>query len=443
MTRILNLDPSAFAPRQLDPDAAGGEVVSVMVPHHTQLAVDSQLGTAHRVLGHVGLSGGTHWLVPDGDDTTSGSRVYPDKTTARTLARAYRVPLSPGCLVGLQVLAAPSGPCQRSDGEGGYIEDASVGIVRAVVTYREPSGSTLESSAVVAVPPSDEPLNGEPGEAFDQLLVLEALAEPQLADDDLAGWASWLGIGVVADIEVEVVGSTRALDIVVVEVPSAVVVPATVVDPWPAAMYSDDDGTPHADPLTDWPLVQLDTDDKRGGTSALAEAIASHGDRLGPVLWWWSSGEGAEAIGTLADWIADAGAPPLVIDNAVWTHVATGHASTDDALPGVLAASLAAPLVSSGDEAFGRRTGVLPVWIAARLRVAGTGSASVLVQTSKWDGYEVSTSSLAFGWQRVPGWLEVGASPETAPTLRAFAKSSVDGLQLELTDVVVAHRQMG
>lgn len=426
----------------MPPTAAGGDDAFATTPHAVQLGADSQPGTAQRVLGHVSLSGATHWLVPDGDATTSASRVYPDKSTPRTLSRASSLPLSPGCLVGIHVVAAPSGPCQRSDGEGGFEEDASVGIVRARVTYREPLGTTIEAEAVVAIPPSGEALNAEPSDVFTSLLLLEALAEPEIADDDLAAWSLWLGVDVVADIELELVGSPRPVDIAIVEVARAVVVPNTIADPWPVAMYCDENGTPFEQPATTWPLVSLDASlDKSLGVLALAEAIASHGDRLGPVLWWWSAGEGAEGTGTLADWIADGGAPPLVLDANVWLHVATGEWSESDQMPGALAASHASAVVRSGEEALGLRTGTLPVWIAARFRVAGTGSAELRVSTSDWDAYVLTRSSMSFGWAVAAGHIEVGASPETATTLRAYMRSSVDGLQAELTDIVVLHRQ--
>jgi hypothetical protein len=426
---------TAPVPSLAEPAAVPLLDVSKDVPHETQRALDTQPGTGGRVLGRYSLDGATSWLVPDGDDTTSGSRIYPDATTPRVVLRLHKIELSPGSLVRLDVVAAPSGPTQRDEG-GAFVLDSLLGRVRAVVTYRAPDGSTADATAQVLLPPSQEQHGGEPQSVIGSLFAISALALPGPLVDDAETWADWTSVGVSVDVRLELLGSPRIVDVALVEHAFAVTV--DTADAWPSAMYVDDSGQPLEQPPSEWPQTQASASDKGFGVEALAEAIAAHGDLLGgPVIWWSSA---TEHVDTLADWLVANEAPPFVVTGTTAEHLSTGLPEQDE-LPAWTTGSHAAALVQSGDAALVRRTAVVPVWIAAYMRVTSGGTGYTVVKTSDWDSYELSTTSPAFDWVRVPGWLEVGANPEDDRPLRVFPRASAGGLDCDVRYVAISRRR--
>ena len=429
---------SAKVPAVPDPDAAALEQTSPAVPHAAARGTDSILASGRRVLARYGLRGDSEWkLVPDGSDPTSGSQIYPTSDTARVVMRATEIPLTPGYLVRLDVLALPSGPTQQSDGLGGYELDVALGQVIAYVTYRSPDGLVEHDvEAAIDIPASAAPFAAEPDGAVAAALTRTVVAVPQVVDAGPEQWAEWSAVGVEVDIRVEVVGACRVIDLALVEQPARVV--CSLDDAWPSPLYADGLGAAWAQPITSWPQTQISADDKGGGVVALAEGVAAHGDLLGPVLWSWSSGSEGD---TLANWLAANEAPAFTSSGTTARHVPTSSSSPGD-LPAALTGCQGATLLQSGDDALGRRTGVQPVWIAAYMRISGTGTAYLRVETSDLDSYTLETTSLVFEWVRVAGWLEVGASPEDSREIRAWLDASVGGINGEVRYIQISRRQL-
>lgn len=417
-----------------EPTASALELIDIDTPHDTLLALDTFVAS-RRVLARLGLDGGKRFVVPDGTSPTSGSQVYPDNTTPRVALRLEHVELTPGSLVRMDVLWAPAGPTQRSDGGGGWELDEVAGSVRATITYRSPDAEENEAIITLEAEPSEEPNGAEPGNVIGSLARATKLAVPTIIDDDPAEWSKWTRPGVECDVVLEVIGSPRIVDVALVEQPWSTT--SELADEWAGPLYGDDDGNPHPQPIHEWPQTQASTDDRGDGIVAIAEAIATHGDQLGPVLVAWSSANEGDS---LADWQTDDEAVPFIATGTSQQQLVSGEelSSTSSAWA---TGSHGAPLVQSGDDALARRTAVLPVWIWAYMRVAGTGTGYLRVATSDWDSYTLETTSLAWEAKRVPGWLEVGTAPEDQRQLRAHAYASVGGLDVETRYVLIQRRR--
>jgi hypothetical protein len=419
-----------------EPRASALEHVSMHDPHDVLRALDTYL-PSRRVLARYGLHGAEAWTVPNGTSPTSVSQIYFERDGARVLMRAQGIELTPGSLVRLDVVSAPAGPTQRDDGGGGWELDDVSGRVRATITYSAPAPDvdTSEINLVVLTTPSPEPAGGEPANIIAALTVESKLAIPAPLADDPAEWRKWTRPGVTVDLVLELLGSPRIVDVALVEQPFAT---TSELDdqPWAGTLYANDVGDAHELPLTDWPQTQASSTDRGDGVVVVAEAIAAHGDELGPVLVAWTSASEAD---TLADWLADGEAVPFVATGTIPQLLSLGI-EPDAEAPAWATGSHGAPLLQSGDDALGRRTAVLPVMISAYMRLAGTGTGYLRVETSDWDSYVMETSSLVWAWIEIAGWLEVGPTPEDQRKLRAYAYTSVGGLDIEVRYVVIRRR---
>jgi len=398
-------------------------------PHNVQRALDTLASSGHRVIAAFGLHGGDRFLIPNGVDPTSLTRIYPDNDTPRVIRRGISIPLTPGCFLGLDLIALPSGPTQVEDPGVSFIESGRGGRVVLEVTYRTATNTTT-SSCTISIDGSGEVFAAEPPNAFENMLTPPGVvAWPWPLVVDAAEFAKWGGGGVLADFTLSIYGALRPIDGTVVERPWGITVDQAATT-WPSNMYTEA-GAAYSQPPIDYPVEQLTDTDPAAGTLAIHRALLSHGRQLGPMLAWW--GAGTEHTHTLADWISydggtgDDECPPIGQISQAWAHVPTLAAPDNN--QGGFAIGHYARQADRGDAFFDGRTSELPVWVA----VYGKGdSAEFKIQTGdptgpEWSAIITTTKLGAFEWMVEPGWLEVGLGPEDAPTLRLFGRSTDPG----------------
>jgi len=416
------------------------DAVEPVGPHLAQRALDT-LPSSVRVLGELGLQGSGSFTVPAAANPTynPGVRIYPDVATERVAYRLSSVQLTPGHVVELQLLAIPSGPCQRQISTQVWAEDGRGGSVIMRVTYRNDDGETTLSQVAVSPNASQLLYAAEPTSAHDALETLAATAYPFQALPSAVEVERWMRGYTRADITVSYVGSVRPVDIAVVERPSQIAVD-TASPTWPSALYVDA-GVPYAELPSDYPITQLATLDPAGGLEAIRRALEQHGAQLGPCLAWYSSAQ--ELASNLDQWIAyglgtgDNEAPPFLTTSTTPVSLPYGVAATD-AFPGYQLGGYARRARDS-DEWLDGRTGVLPVWHAAYAR-STNGRVQFRAGTSQWSAIEAPFTLGTFEWKVVPGWIEVGVGPEDAPVGRFWAWSP-SGAQTRVRYAAVFHRQ--
>lgn len=445
--RRLALDKLGNVPTVPDPLAIPGDPTELDPPHAALRSLDTVVGSGRRVLWALDLQGALAWLIPDGTDTDSApDRVYPDKDTPRVVGRV-KADLSPGSLVMLQCLAAPSGPTQvwQTTPTTEFVDDHGGGKVRAVITYTAPDGvTTSEVSSTIVIPQSEEEFAAEPpsvlGAEFYQSFSL-----PGGLDPDPAEWIQWLGLGVTIEARIEHIGSPRVIEVALVERPTETL--AELGQPWPSTMYVDAGGAPLPEAPSLYPIIQASDTDEGFGTNSIGAAIAAHGDALGPVLFWWSSAD--EDIATLEDWISydftggspssglgDDEAPPFTVTGTTPTRVPLTQAA------GWTTGAHGPTLEQSGEDMLRLRAGVLPVWIHAYWRCPTATKEAILdVYTSDWDKVRIQTAEDDYAWTTVPAWIEVGTNPEDALQVLADLSTNDAAADADLRHLAVSLRR--
>jgi hypothetical protein len=397
-------------------------------PHQAQRALDTLVSSC-RVLGTWGLQGSGMFSIPAAATPTyeTDPRIYPDDSTARVVLRLYRIPLTPGHVVGLDVLALPSGPTQYSPETGQWDENGRGGHVTITVTYRNADADTATGSASVTPTGSDRVFGAEPALALGALESYAVTTTPFGLIASAANREKFArGIGVLVDVVVSYTGSVRIADFAVVERPSAMIVDTTS-DEWPSNMYASS-GTPYADLPSEYPVEQLTTSDPGGGLEAIRRALEQHGQQLGPCLAWQSSGrEGADILTWLGydDGTGDDEAPAINSSSTSYVVLPYGAALASTHFPGFQLGGYARQ-ARDGDVFFDARTGVLPVWAV----VYGRGdNATFKWQTglTEWSAVTLPFASGSFGWVIRPGWVEVGTAPDDAPVARLLTKDNQIG----------------
>lgn len=434
--RKLVLDGKGNIPTVPDPIAVPLAQTSADVPHQQLLACDTIVGHGRRVLWMLDMQGATNFLVPDGEDTESGTRIYPDQDTPRVVGRV-QAELSPGSLVQLHVLAAPSGPTQLAETPSEFVPDHGGGTVRAVITYTSADGlETKEVVALVPIPKSLLAFGAEPTNVVMAATRGSSMPLPGPLIPNEEEWAKWLGAGVRLEARIEYIGSPRVLECALLERPVSVY--ADVADDWPTALYVDSSGDPLGAPASEYAIVQASLLDKGYGTHAIEEAIVAHGDLLGPVLWTWSSA--TEHLHDLQEWISydtgatgDDEAPAFTVEGDVPAKLPTSS--------GWSTAGHGPTIEQSGEEMLDLRTGVLPVWIAAWWKVSASPHEGVLeVGSSDWDRVQLTTDSTDYVWSIVPAFLEVGSNPEDDRRPTATLCTNNAAATVELRDLMVFRR---
>ncbi len=394
-------------------------------PHQAQAALDT-LGRACRVLTGTGLHGSASFTVLDGDAFAYvGARKYPDETTPRVVARMSSVPIAPGHVVELRVLALPSGPMQHELDSNEFIDGGRGGTITMSVTYTNGDAQTVTVETSVSPPVSLQLYGAEPASGHDSITRHSAVASPFTALPSAVDDEKWTrGGDVTVSVVVSYIGSPRVIDLQVVERPVRIVVD-TASSEWPSAMYTGA-GAPYLTLPSDYPITRLSTSDPGGGMDAILRALQQHGAQLGPCIAWWTSAK--EKAGTLPAWnsydtgTGDDEAPPITSNNTAFRNIPYSTAPPLSGLPGFSIGGYARQ-ARHGDEWFNGRTGVLPVWLVTWAKGAD-GVIQFRTGDDEWSAVEVSTpSGGVYGVSIAPGWVEVGVGPEDAPIGRFYARS--------------------
>jgi hypothetical protein len=404
---------------------------SVEVPHESLRALDTLLGSGGRVLFHTGLLGGGSFLIPASANPNQASPVYPNKDTWRVVARQDGIPLTPGSFPWLEVVAIPSGPQQWfgvKDAVTQFWKDGAGGIVELEIEYVNGDAETVTATISTPLAAANYEHNAEPPAPYSSLLVRQANGKPQifqqLAD---AWWYQWTrGLDVLVNLTLRYRGSPRPIDVAVVERPLLVVTESTD-GRWPTAMCSE--GQPLEQGPSPYPIQQIAGADPALGTESIRRALYGHGRLLGPCLAWWSSA--TEHVGALSTWISyhsgtgDDEAPAWTMTGTTPTLLGSDALTTESDDNFGWRLGHYARQAGHGDDFLDGRTGVLPVWISAWLKVSGgTGTITVKTDSVGWGDVVLTTASTSYVLVEVPAWLEVGAGPEDAPVARAWVRNS-------------------
>jgi hypothetical protein len=404
---------------------AGG-VLNPDGPHQALRSLDTLVSSC-RVLGAWGLQGSAFFSVPDGDAPAydPGDRIYPDDDTARVVLRLDSVPLTPGHVVGLDVVALPSGPTQFQPLTNEWAESGRGGHITATVTYSNGDAQTVTATATVTPSASDRVYGAEPANGHAALETMQANANPfGLVPSAVDREKFARGGDVLVDVVVTYTGSIRGVGFAIVERPSAMVVDIASGE-WPSAMYSVG-GAPYQELPSEYPVEQLTSSDPGGGVESLRRALEQHGLQLGPCLAWQASGR--EAAGNMLSWLdyddgtGDDEAPAITSSSSsfVFLPYLAGLASTQ--FPGFQLGSYARQARDS-DEFFDARTGVLPVWATVYAK-ATAGVFKWQAGMNEWSAITIPVTGSTWGWFIRPGWIEVGTAPDDAPLGRLLGKDT-------------------
>jgi hypothetical protein len=422
--RRAGLGPEAPALPAVSMPALG--MLEADAPHQAQRSLDTLVSSC-RVLGAWGLQGSAKFSVLDGDAPVynPGDRKYPDADTPRVVLRLYSIPITPGHVVGLDVVALPSGPTQYQPSTNDWKESGRGGDVRATVTYRNGDAQSVSATAVVTPTASDRIYGAEPANGHAALETYSATANPFGVVPSAVDREKFArGGDVVVDVVVTYTGSVRVVDFAIVERPSAIVVDTTSSE-WPSNMYSAG-GSAYEELPSEYPVTQLTTTDPGGGLEACRRALEQHGLQLGPCLAWQSSGR--EATGNMLTWLdyddgtGDDEAPALSSSSSSYVVMPYLAPLSSAQFPGFPLGGYARQARDS-DEFLDGCTGVLPVWAVVYAR-ATAGVFKWQAGMNEWSAITLPVTGLTWGWTIRPGWIETGISPEDAPLARLLGKDT-------------------
>lgn len=404
--------PSMVAGNALEPDG----------PHQAQADLDTLI-VSSRVLAEFGLRGSYTFTIPDGDNPDGVDRIYPDETSEwASGVRLSDFEITPGHVIALEVMAVPSGPVQKLVASNDYLEAGRGGAILMSVTYTNTDAETTTVGVSISPPVSAEVFGAEPPSCHDAISEHLRIAFPWAALPSAVELQRWTRGRVTVDVEVSFVGSPRVVHGAVVEVPAQIVVDNDDAE-WPTAMYADGGG-PYPELPHDFPVTQLSATDPGGGIVAIRRALEQHGAQLGPCLAYWHAGY--EDAGTLPSWIStdegtgDDEPPPATTTSTSPRNLPFTSSAAASTLPGHTLGGYARS-ARDCDEWFDSRTGVLPVWFAVYGYGATTGRFQFRAGNDEWAAVNIANTSVTdFSWMLVPGWIEVGISPEDAPLGRFY-----------------------
>lgn len=402
-----------------------GEMLNPDAPHQAMRSLDTLVSSC-RVLGTWGLQGSAFFSILDGDSPVydPGDRKYPDAETARVVLRLSSIPITPGHVVGLDVVALPSGPNQYQPLSNEWAESGRGGTVTMTVTYTNSDAETITAVAGVTPSASDRVYGAEPANGHASLETYSATATPfGLVPSAVDREKFARGGDVLVDVVVEYAGSPRVVSFAVVERPAAMVVDMGSAE-WPSAMYAAG-GAAYEQLPSDYPVEQLTSSDPGGGVEGLRRALEQHGLQLGPCLAWQSSGrEGVDMLTWLDydDGTGEDEAPPFTSSSSSFIFLPYGAALASAQFPGFQLGGYARQARDS-DEWFDGRTGVLPVW-ATVYAYAKEGVFQWRTGLSEWSAINIDATGEAWGWFIKPGWIEVGTAPDDAPVARLLGKDT-------------------
>jgi hypothetical protein len=418
-------------------------------------AQDSLCGTANRVLVRLGLAGSSEFPVDDSLTAAAATQNYPLADTWRTIWGAFPRRQTPGTQLEAHVIYLPSGMTVHNGVN--YVPDGARGGVRLLVTWNNGAESAGPEAFELDLEGSNlgggaEPVN--PGGAWTALreALIEGIRPPDSGTDTTIAedFSEW-GPGSYADattrqhevdIEVQIRGGARLVELVIYEVPLAHVEDHDETDPqsvhafWAA-------GGPPVTPQTNVPQIEAADgpthEEHRFGTRRLVETADWQAQRLGPSV--------LEAC----SWVSAHGPPWPVLpdpweatDELQFVDVVTGDADYSTSRPSwIVSGAYAKPhdLTDPLQIMAGGGRGVIPV----RVRVlARTDSASyggiVRVQsgTNEWVDVTIPAGGTHPAEYSAVGYLAAQVHPDHATAYcNVLARPDRAGVTVEVRNVAV------
>lgn len=386
---------------------------------------DRVLSHGRRILCRMGLAGAGAWQVSDLAPAHPVA-IHPPGNIERVVARLPAVPLTPGHVLVMQVVASPSGQSAVAVGDVA-ISTGILGTIRIVATYAN-SGGPVSVTRDISIPGSKLPYGAQPssaGAAWGELYRRRTSPIKPADFGSIANIAQWVEGVTVAVVVSFYRGAPRVIDLIVYEVPEQYA-RDLADDEWITPMHSDGAGYPLTMLPGQRPVCRRLAADPGGGSEIVADA----GRRLrevGPALWyataWCESTSSYTATET----------PARSVTGTTLTELVEGSTTAWSA------ASAGASLSSGGN---GRRVqdseqtaimrdadNVVPVtcWIYCRL------TAAVITATVRFEAeaYSVAVLSIpagtSFAWRSVTGHLRCGLGSESPTTVQVFAATSSAG----------------
>jgi len=359
-----------------------------------------------RVLCRVGLNGHTAFMVPSGTNPAGMSKVYPDKTNERVMAR-QKCRVTPGYNLRLTGVFAPSGPTQTPSPI--YAEDSPVAALKVTVVLD--NGLSNVSKTIYMIPKwSTEVYKALPTDVLASLQEMTKVFD--FAELATAGWTE----NVTATITITGQGGLRPVDISITEEPGKV------------ARQDDDNrectiSMAKAEIPSEYVITGTGyTADAYYGSHQLAKTMQDQRQVLGPLLAYWTcwnesvatvgatEGVAAQSTGTSFVDITHSGLTTWAAGNPGWSVSSGGTART---------------LEQNGPLELRGVNAVVPVIIRAYMKAGGGGSTSTIrFQTETYSLREMTSSSSTYAWVEGLAWLRCGVHQTDASNLQVLLKSS-------------------
>lgn len=386
--QLANVFGPQFAP--LEP-LAGGNIAKRSRLPGVPRGQDKNVALGRRILLRQSLQGANAWHVPDTNPTKfGGSRTHPAPDVARPVAFAF-ADVTPGHVLSLSVLYAPSGETQIASGPD-WVSGGKGGRVRVVIEWTAQDATTITTTHDLALDVSGEEFGAAPSNPWAAvrrgripLMTPGAVNTPELA----ARWSAHTNV----KITMYYIGGVRMIDATVEEVPYWVGrEESDDPDLWTSHLFGG--GSPDGPP-------NIGTDYAFASTAAqLANTAKAQGLRLGPQLISWSAWN--ETTAPLDDTIASvsfSSSSFVRLDGAATTY------SADE--PG-WSIGTAAYATDAGecDPYYGLRS--VPVLVAVYASTGSTTTGRVRVQASPWSWVDVDVAAgTSPGWHLSYGHLSV------------------------------------
>lgn len=403
--------------------------------HQMLKAQDRPVKASARILMSYGLAGETSWRHGDADisgiDTAdlysvgegvlSYSVPFPPLTLERELHAVEDVPITPGCVLELRVVAISAGATFGTYQSGGADEPVNTGTsgaIRMDVDWASGDGSSTDSVATTIEFPGESAASGSLADSeaavWGAMVERSATNRPSSLAVSKSGISTWSATGTTVSITLTAVGNVRIVDAAVVEVP---------------AFYGRDDGIPvgPAHPYGDtgsqlasfpdeYPIEGPSSGDRRFGAQHTLNVAARHELDLGPALFSWTAVR--EGLYRAPSAWSPFSSPPTMTEEP-WVVDGTTETTLGEADTGT---SSTAPRVSVAAGAYGRQSdtgdadllmseqGVCPTLFGAYMAVEG-GTGTLTFSATDASEMSLSTTSTSYAWTHGITHLACGFHP--------------------------------
>lgn len=390
--------------------------------HRIYSAQDRPVAASRRILCRYGMSGeayhkfgdyyalsseaGDAGFAAEGDGAIAIP--YPFASNERELIEVDGVPLTPGCVLDVRLVALPSGPCWEFQGTGDPTYQGAQGSIRIDVVWDD--GTTTDTTTVTIDVPGDTSDTGYPddlaGNIWKTMRDFSRTIMPGGFTNTKGEATQWSQSGVTAKITVTAVGNPRVMDLCVYEKPLTISrengSPAG-----PAHIYSSG-----ATPLTalpdDYPIDGESTGDIRFGAQYALDVARQHEVDLGPALFTWTSER--EGYGSREYW-AGTDTPAIFDGTSEWVlGESAAGTDTDDARFGVGCGAYGRQHATSDPLRVMAENGVCPIIFGVYWSVEG-GTGTIRLASADYSELELSTTSTTYTWDSGITHLAVGAHP--------------------------------